>query len=105
MSGPLFIVHVHARVKPDCIDSFIAATLENARASIEEPGIARFDVVQASDYPTRFILVEVYKSPEAPDLHKRTKHYATWRDRVANMMAEPRSSTKFRNCFPETDGW
>jgi autoinducer 2-degrading protein len=105
MPGPLFIVHVHARVKPDCVDSFIAATLENARASLQEPGIARFDVVQATDYPSRFILVEVYRSPQAPDLHKRTPHYAVWRDRVANMMAEPRSSTKFQNCFPESEDW
>ncbi|HKP61441.1 MAG TPA: putative quinol monooxygenase [Polyangiales bacterium] len=105
MSAPLLIVHVNVHVKPEALDAFIAATLANASASVREPGIARFDVVQSNDDPTRFVLVEVYRSPEAPDAHKRTAHYATWRDTVADMMAEPRSSTKFRNCFPASADW
>jgi autoinducer 2-degrading protein len=105
MSAPLLVVHVHVRVKPESVDAFLAATLENARASVQEAGIARFDVVQANDDPTRFVLVEAYKTPDAPDAHKRTPHYATWRDRVADMMAEPRSSTKFHNCFPASEDW
>jgi quinol monooxygenase YgiN len=105
MTPPLFIVHVQVRVKPESVDAFRSATLENAQASVQEPGIARFDVVQAIDDPTRFVLVEVYKNLEAPDAHKRTVHYASWRDRVADMMAEPRSSTKFVNCFPESENW
>ena len=105
MSAPLLIVHVNVRVKPETVDAFIAATLANASASVREPGIARFDVVQSNDDPTRFVLVEVYKNAEAPDAHKRTAHYATWRDTVADMMAEPRSSAKFRNCFPASADW
>lgn len=99
------VVHVHVRVKPDQIEAFKAATLANARASVQEPGIARFDVVQQSDDPTRFILVEVYRTPAAPAAHKETAHYATWRDAVAPMMAEPRSSVKFANVFPEDAKW
>lgn len=101
----LLVVHVHVRVKPDQIEAFQAATLANARASVQEPGIARFDVVQQSDDPTRFILVEVYRTPAAPAAHKETAHYATWRDAVAPMMAEPRSSVKFANVFPDDAKW
>lgn len=105
MPAPLLIIHVQVHVKPEHVNEFISATLTNARASVEEPGIARFDVVQSKDDPNRFVLVEVYKSADAPDAHKRTAHYAAWRDRVADMMAEPRSSVKFHNLFPESADW
>jgi len=98
----MLIVHVQVQVKPECIAAFKAATLENARQSVREPGIARFDVQQADD-PTRFVLVEVYRSVEATAAHKETKHYQVWRDAVASMMAAPRSSLKFANVFPEED--
>jgi quinol monooxygenase YgiN len=101
----MLIVHVHVHVKPDCVEAFQAATLENARASVREPGIARFDVLQQADDPTRFVLVEAYRSPEAPAAHKQTAHYAKWRDAVAPMMAEPRASVKLRNVFPDDAGW
>lgn len=96
----MLIVHVHVKVKPDCIETFKEATIENARASRKEPGIARFDVLQQNDDPTRFILVEVYRSVEATAAHKATAHYATWRDRMETLMAEPRSSVKFSDVFP-----
>jgi autoinducer 2-degrading protein len=101
----MLIVHVQVHVKPDQIDAFKAATLANARASVREPGIARFDVVQQADDPTRFVLVEVYRDAAAPAAHKETAHYATWRDAVAPMMASPRTSVKFGNVFPEDGGW
>jgi len=93
----MLIVHVHVHVKPDCVDAFKAATIENARNSVQEPGIARFDVVQQPDDPTRFVLIEVYRDAEAPVRHKETQHYQTWRDTVADMMAEPRRSEKFKS--------
>ena len=101
----MLIVHVHVHVKPDCADAFRDASLANARQSVQEPGIARFDVVQQQDDPTRFVLVEVYRTPEAPARHKETTHYQTWRDTVADMMAEARSSVKYTNCYPEDQGW
>jgi len=101
----MLVVHVHVQVKPECVEAFKAATLANARASVQEPGIARFDVVQQADDPTRFVLVEVYRTADAPARHKETAHYATWRDTVAPMMAAPRSSVKFGNVFPEDAGW
>jgi len=101
----MFVVHVNVRVKPEFLEPFKQATLANARASVQEPGVARFDVVQQADDPTRFVLVEVYRSVEANAAHKETKHYATWRDAVAPMMAEPRSSVKFTNVFPGDEGW
>ena len=101
----MLIVHVHVHVKPDSVDAFRAASVENARHSVEEPGIARFDVVQQTDDPTRFVLVEVYRSAEAAADHKQTAHYAAWRDAVAPMMAEPRSSVKYANAFPADEGW
>jgi autoinducer 2-degrading protein len=101
----MFVVHVHVHVKPDSVEAFKAATLANARKSIQEPGIARFDVVQQLDDPTRFVLVEVYRVPEDAALHKETAHYKTWRETVADMMAEPRSSVKYGNVFPDETGW
>ena len=101
----LLVVHVHVHVKPECVEAFANATLANAEASRREPGIARFDVVQQTDDPTRFVLVEVYRTPSAPAAHKETAHYATWRDTVAPMMASPRTSVKFRNAFPDDDAW
>lgn len=101
----MLIVHVSVSVKPDAIDAFKHATLDNARQSVQEPGIARFDVVQQSDDPTRFVLVEVYRTADAPAAHKETRHYQVWRDTVADMMAQPRSSAKFTNVFPSDEGW
>jgi (4S)-4-hydroxy-5-phosphonooxypentane-2,3-dione isomerase len=101
----MLVVYVHVHVKPDCVEAFQQATLDNARHSIQEPGIAGFDVVQQQDDPTRFVLVEAYRSDEAPAAHKATVHYARWRDAVAPMMAEPRASVKCRNLFPDDDGW
>lgn len=97
----LLVVHVNVRVKPEFVEAFQAATLENARNSVQEPGIARFDVVQQADDPTRFVLVEAYRTPDAPAQHKETAHYAAWRDTVAPMMAEPRTSVKFVNVTPD----
>ena len=95
----MLIVHVHVHVKAECLEAFKQITLENARASVKEPGIARFDVVQQADDPTRFVLVEVYRTAEAPAKHKETAHYAKWRDTVAPMMAEPRSRAEYREVF------
>ena len=101
----MFIVHVFVHVKNDQIEAFKAATIENARSSLEEPGIARFDVVRQRDDPTRFVLVEAYHTPDDPARHKETAHYQKWRDTVADMMAEPRSSIKCDNIFPDEPGW
>jgi len=93
----MLIVHVHSHVKPECVEAFIQATIANARESVKEPGIARFDILQQQDDPARFVLVEAYRTAEAPAAHKQTKHYQVWRDAVAPMMAEPRASVKFTN--------
>ena len=101
----MLIVQVHVRVKPEFIDGFQAASVENARHSVHEPGIARFDVIQQVEDPARFILVEVYRSLEAPAQHKETAHYQVWRDKVAPMMAEPRTGVKYVNVYPGEEGW
>ena len=101
----MLVVHVHVRVKPESVERFREATLANARASVKEPGIARFDVCQQSDDLTRFVLVEVYRTPEDAPRHKETAHYQVWRDAVAEMMAEPRQSVKYGNLFPDDSGW
>ncbi len=101
----MLVVHVHVHVQPEHLEAFRAATLANARESVREPGIARFDVVQQADDPTRFVLVEVYRTAAAPAAHKDTPHYQAWRDAVAPMMAEPRTSVKFGNVFPDDTGW
>ena len=97
----MLIVHVHVYVKPESVEAFRAATIENARNSVLEPGIARFDVIQQQDDPTRFVLIEIYRSVAATATHKETAHYAAWRDAVAPMMAEPRTSVKYNGVIPD----
>ena len=99
------IVHVHVKVKPDFVEDFKQATIENASKSIKEPGVARFDVIQQTDDLTKFVLVEVYKTADAPAAHKETVHYKRWRDAVMSMMAEPRQGIKYVNIFPEDTNW
>jgi quinol monooxygenase YgiN len=105
MPNSLLVVHVHVHVLPEAVGAFRQATLANARQSVKEPGIARFDVVQSREDPTRFVLVEAYRTADAPAAHKSTAHYATWRDAVAPLMAEPRTSTKYAACFPDEAEW
>ena len=101
----MFIVHVFVHVKDGQDQAFLDATIENAHASLEEPGIARFDVLAQRDDPLRFLLIEVYRTGDDPARHKQTAHYQKWRDTVANMMAEPRRSVKYSNVLPHEQGW
>ncbi len=101
----MYIVLVHVNVKPEAVERFKAISLENARNSVKEPGIARFDVIQQIDDSTRFVLVEVYRDVEASAKHKETAHYLAWRDAAMDLMAEPRYSIKYENLFPDEAGW
>jgi quinol monooxygenase YgiN len=101
----MLVVHVYVKVKPECVEAFKLATIENARNSRLEPGIARFDVIQSADNDAEFVLVEIYRTVEATVAHKQTAHYATWRDTVASMMAEPRRGVKYTNVFPPDAEW
>ena len=101
----MVIVHVHVQVKPELVEAFLRATVANARSSILEPGIARFDVIQQADDPARFLLIEVYRTMEATAAHKQTAHYQAWRDAVAGMMAQPRTSVKYSAVFPPEEAW
>jgi (4S)-4-hydroxy-5-phosphonooxypentane-2,3-dione isomerase len=101
----MYIVHVHIRVKLEFIEAFKAASLENARNSLREPGIARFDVLQEANDPSHFELIEVYLSPADPTKHKETLHYNQWRQLVEPMLAEPRTRTIYTNLFPADQGW
>ena len=105
MPQSLYIVQVQVHVKPDAVAAFRAATLANAQASVKEPGIVRFDVLQSREDPTRFALVEVYRHPDAQAAHRETAHYLAWRDAVADLMAEPRAAVKYENAFPDDAGW
>lgn len=101
----MFVLIVHVHVKPECIDAFREATIDNASNSVREPGIARFDVIQQSDDPTRFMLIEVYREADAHNLHKETAHYKRWCEKVDGMMAEPRKGIRFEPVFPGVGGW
>jgi quinol monooxygenase YgiN len=101
----MYIVHVHVHVDEDHVEDFKTLTIENAKSSLEEPGIVRFDIVQQQDDPTKFVLIEVYKTIEDTAKHKLTDHYMRWRDAVATMMENPRTSVKFFNVFPADEGW
>lgn len=104
--GLMVIVHVHANVKPALLNEFLAATVVNARNSLDEPGVLRFDVIQVQADPAHIVLVEVYRDEDAASAHKLTPHYATWREAVAEMMAEPRASVRYTAAFPAAeDAW
>jgi quinol monooxygenase YgiN len=101
----VLIIHVHVHVKPEAAEAFAAASLENARNSVQEPGVVRFDVIRQADDPTRFVLQEIYRAADAPARHKETAHYAAWRDAVESMMAEPRRSVRYRAVAPDAAAW
>lgn len=101
----MLIVVVNVHVVADGIEAFELATLENARASLREPGIARFDVIRQQDDPQRYLLIEVYRSADAPAAHKETAHYLRWRDAVGPLMASPRTSQRYENLAPPDAGW
>jgi (4S)-4-hydroxy-5-phosphonooxypentane-2,3-dione isomerase len=101
----MIILHVHIRVKPECVEAFRAATLANAGASVREPLVARFDVAQQEGDPTRFVLVEAYRSPEGHAAHRETAHYKAWRTAVEPMMAEERRAARYASLFPPDSGW
>ena len=101
----MLVVHVHVRVKPEHLDGFLAETRRNASASLQEPGVRRFDVLQDEADETHVVLTEVYVDQAAADAHKQTAHYARWQDAVARMMAEPRTRARFASVFPGEDGW
>ena len=101
----MLVVHVHVRVRPEDLEAFLAETRRNAAASLQEPGIRRFDVLSDQGDAGHVVLTEVYVDESAADAHKQTAHYARWRDAVAGMMAEPRTSTRFTAVFPEDNGW
>lgn len=97
----MHIVHVHVHVKPEHVEAFKLATIDNAQGSMQEPGVTRFDVVQQADDATRFILIEHYKTPDDQLKHRETAHYLKWREAVADMMAEPRTAIKVVGVYPE----
>ena len=101
----MWIVHVHVHVKPEHVEEFKLATIENASNSVKEPGIACFDVIQQTDDPTRFVLVEVYRTKDANAAHRETAHYNAWAAKVADMLAEPRNRATYSNVFPPDQGW
>jgi (4S)-4-hydroxy-5-phosphonooxypentane-2,3-dione isomerase len=101
----MLVVLVHVHVKPESLEAFKQATLENARNSLQEPGVARFDVIQKEDDPNRFVLVEVYRDADAPARHKETSHYSKWRSVAEDMMAEPRTGVRYQSLFPDDEGW
>ncbi len=101
----MHIVHVFIHVKAEKLEEFKQATEANASSSIREPGIARFDFLQQADDPTRFLLVEVYRTPEDASKHKETAHYNRWREIVEPLLAEPRTRSAYRNLFPGDAGW
>ncbi len=101
----MHIVHVFIHVKPEKLEEFKQASRANASSSIREPGVARFDFLQQSDDPTRFLLVEVYRTPEDAAKHKETAHYNRWRETVEPLLAEPRTRIIYNNIYPDDAGW
>ncbi|MGA2742061.1 MAG: antibiotic biosynthesis monooxygenase [Bryobacteraceae bacterium] len=101
----MLIVHIQIHVKAESVEAFRQATIANARQSVQEPGIARFDLLQQADDATRFLLIEVYRTADAPARHRETAHYQAWRDAAEEMMAEPRTRVIYASVFPGEEGW
>lgn len=101
----MYIIHVHVHVKPEHVEAFKKACIDNASNSIQEPGIDRFDIIQQTDDPTHFVLVEVYRTPNDPAKHKETAHYNRWREIAEPMMAEPRTRVIYSNIYPADAEW
>jgi (4S)-4-hydroxy-5-phosphonooxypentane-2,3-dione isomerase len=101
--SPMYVVCVHIHVKPEHVQSFIDATLDNARHTIQEPGNLRFDVLRQADDPHRFLLYEVYRDEGGMQSHKETAHYARWQAAVGPWMAEPRKGVKHASLFPDDE--
>lgn len=101
----MHILMVNIRIKPEYVEAFIEATRDNASASRNEPGVARFDFVQQADDPARFMLIEAYRTEEGLDEHKQTAHYRTWAETVKDMFAEPRTRAFYKNCYPDDPWW
>ncbi|HTS63285.1 MAG TPA: antibiotic biosynthesis monooxygenase [Candidatus Acidoferrales bacterium] len=101
----MLILIVHAQVKPEFVDAFIAASRINATESAKEPGVARFDFLQQQDDPTRFVIHEVYRNAEAPAKHKETPHYLAWNEKTAEMLVAPRTRAWYTNLVPGDAGY
>lgn len=101
----MYIVQVFLHVKPDKVAEFETATVENARKSVKEPLVARFDLARQLDDPTRFILIEIYRSAEGHAQHRATSHYKKWQEVAEPLMVEPRTRIICENVFPEDSGW
>jgi autoinducer 2-degrading protein len=101
----MHIVHVHVHVKPEFVEAFKQVTLENATKSVQEAGNVRFDILQQSEDPSKFVLVEIYRTADASAAHKETPHYKLWRDAVMKMMTEPRQGIRYANIFPQDENW
>lgn len=101
----MIIVHVHVHVKPEHVEAFKKESVLNAGASVKEPGVVRFDVIQEEQLPERFLLIEIYRTSQDPARHKETDHYKRWRDAVAEMMASPRQAVAYRGIFPDVGGF
>jgi quinol monooxygenase YgiN len=99
----ILVVQIH--IKAEHVDAFRQATIENARNSIQEPGVVRFDVLQQADDPTRFVLYEAYRDTAATVAHKETAHYHAWVAKVDHMFAEPRTRVLYSNVYPDHQGW
>jgi autoinducer 2-degrading protein len=101
----MYVVGVDVYVKPEALDGFVEATRGNARGSRREPGCLRFDLLQAEEDPNRFFLYEVYRSKEDFHAHQQTEHYLRWRAAIADWMAQPRQSVRYRNVDPHDAEW
>ena len=91
----MIVTCVHVNVKPEAVNDFIEASVNNHKGSVNEPGNLRFDILRQSDNPCRFMFYEAYESEEAAAIHKTMDHYIKWRDTVKDMMADQRYGVRY----------
>ena len=101
----MLVVHVHVHVKPEFVERFREATVENARQSLSRARHRALRCFGAGVRPGAFCSDGGLSNAGAAAAHKATAHYQVWRDTVAEMMAEPRTSLQFTNVFPEEEAW
>ena len=95
----MYVVAVTVWVKPENVEQFKAAILDNARSTRKESGNDRFDVLQHEEDPSRFLLYEAYRTKDEFVKHQQTPHYLRFRDAVAPWMAQPRQGVRHKSIF------
>ena len=103
----MLIFQFHHYIKPEFVEAYRDAIVENARHTLLEPGIIRFDVLQDKKNPTHFSLFEAYQDAAARETHLTMPYFLKWKETVLGqeMFAQKGHGDEFDAVFPQADAW